>query len=351
MNPTAYSPFKARTIVEIIVCILASIPLLGQYSEAHLHTDSSEIEIIRNSVYHIFEETYHHKDSVWYSVHFIKDTTKLCHEGWTTKTGRRLGVWQNYNEEGVLMYTRDHDRATCVINKEQYPYFDLMERIKLKADSLIITTYSQAFFDKYVRFDFDFYAYKGQWVTYENGAKRYWSCDYLGTWTIPLKGKPNTFLFRYDVKTNDSEWNTDMISIQLDTAGNYIGNSDFSNVYGFEQVSSPEKTFLIDKTKAEKTAIRYGLKTTDPSCLSGYLSWEKFNTAAFYNGQFRYYLTELTDEIKDIRETGRSQVTYKYNVYVFNPWTGEFVEIKKMKNIHSWGKNSGNWTGLLPDNG
>ena len=60
--------------------------------------------------------------------------------------------------------------------------------------------------------------------------------------------------------------------------------------------------------------------------------------------------SELTEEVKDIKEKGRSSVVYKFNVYSFNPWTGEFVEMKKMKNIHSWEEHSGNWTGLIPDN-
>ena len=37
-------------------------------------------------------------------------------------------------------------------------------------------------------------------------------------------------------------------------------------------------------------------------------------------------------------------------VYVFNPWTGAFVEKNKMKAIREWEKLSGSSSGLIPDN-
>jgi len=339
---------NTRTIISTIL-ILTSFSTFGQFSRQNIETDSSDIEIIRNSVYHIYEETYKEKDSVWYSVHFIKDTTRLNTEGWKTKDDKYLGVWQEYNFEGELMYTRDHDNATCVVNKDLYPFHDLVERMKSKADSLIITTYSQEFFDKHVRFDFDCYAYHGHWITLSDGEK-YWSKDYLGSWTEPMKAKPNSFKFRYSVKIGGTEWYPEMIGIDLDSVGNYVPSKDFWNNYGFENVKAQKKTFEIDKLKAMEIARQHGLEITDQHKINEFLRWEKFKKAEFYDGQFRYYITELTEEVKDIKEKGRSSVVYKFNVYSFNPWTGEFVEMKKMKNIHSWEEHSGNWTGLIPDN-
>ena len=58
---------------------------------------------------------------------------------------------------------------------------------------------------------------------------------------------------------------------------------------------------------------------------------------------------KLTDQIDEIKKEGRSRITYKFNVYSFNPWTGEFLETKKMKQIKEWGKDSGFTSDLLPD--
>jgi len=37
-------------------------------------------------------------------------------------------------------------------------------------------------------------------------------------------------------------------------------------------------------------------------------------------------------------------------VYVFNPWTGDFIEKKKMKSVREWEEGHGLSTGLIPDN-
>lgn len=145
--------------LSVIIIFLFYIPAYGQYSEEHISTDSTDIEIIRNSAYKIYEESYKNKDLVWRSVWFIKDTTRLTTEGWTTKDHRRIGVWKEYNFDGQLMYTRDYDNGICEVNKSLYPYHDLLEQMKSRADSLIISTYSKEFFEKHVRFDFSVYAY------------------------------------------------------------------------------------------------------------------------------------------------------------------------------------------------
>ncbi|WLD22968.1 hypothetical protein NU10_09575 [Flavobacterium dauae] len=323
-----------KRIIISVILILTSLSTLGQFSKQNIETDSSKIEIIKNSLYYIYEETYNNKDSVWYSVHFIKDTTKLKTEGWTTKNDKRLGIWKEYNFDGQLMYTRDYDNATCEINENLYPFHDLLKKMKLKADSLIISTYSKEFFEKHVRFDFDCSTYDKDGYTY------------IGNWTEPMNRKPERFHFSYQVKLNTSEWYDDMIRIELDEKEIHIPKE---GIYGFDKVNSGNKTFQIDKDKAIEIAKSKGLQTNDLSTVSGFLKWEKSkNLKLFYNGQFKYYITEFTDEVKDIKKE-RSRIIYKYNVYSFNPWTGEFIEKKKMKRVREWEENSGFTSDLLPD--
>jgi len=319
----------------LAILILTSISTFGQFSRQSIKTDSSDIEIIRNSVYHIHEETYKNKDSVWYSIHFINDTTRLNTEGWQRKDGKRLGIWKEYNFDRQLLFTRDYDNAVCEINKALYPFHDLLEQMKTKADSLIVNTYCEEFFVKHVRFNFNCYTYDKD--------------GYVGSWTEPIKRKPTKFLFRYQVKLSTSDWYDEMIGIELDEKGKYIPNEGFWNNYGFENVKSNNKTFQIDKNKAIEIAKTKGLQTYDLDKVSEFLKWEKFKKPEFYNGQFKYYITELTGKIKDIKEEGRSRIVYKYNVYSFDPWTGEFIEKKKMKRVREWEENSGFTSDLLPD--
>jgi len=305
---------------------------------------------MRNSGYHIYEETFKDKDSWLYSGYFAKYTTRLNKQGWKTTDGKYLGVWREYNFKGQLMYTRDYDNATCVVNKDIYPYHHLLEKIKSKADSLIITTYSQEFFYNHVRFDFDCSAYHGHWETLSDGEK-YWDEDYLGSWIEPMKSKPNSFIFRYSVRIKDADWNYQMIGMDLDSLGNYVPTSDDRwNRYGFEDVKGNKRTFNIDKAEARKVASKHGLVISDTSEVSEFLTWENFQKQTFYNGRFRYYITELTSKTEYTKGLERRGIIYRFNVYSFNPWTGEFVEMKKMKSIEEWGEKSGHTTGLVPDN-
>ena len=302
-----------------------------------IETDSSKIEIIRNSVYRVYEETFKNNDSVWYNVTYIDDTTQLNTEGWKTKSGKYLGTWKEYNRKGDLMYSWDHETGVCNVNMSLYPYHDLLEKMKSIADSFIISVYSKEFFDRHVRFDCDCSAYDKD--------------GYVGSWTEPIKRKPTEFLFRYSVKLNTSDWYPEMIGINLDSLGNYIPSIDDTwNRYGFENVKGDKKTFNIDINKAAEIAKSYGLVVSDTSEISEFLTWENFKKQTFYNGQFRYYITELTSKTEYTEGTDRKGIIFRFNVYSFNPWTGEFIEKKKMKSRKEWGPVSGHTTGLMPDN-
>ncbi len=320
-----------------IIILFFSFQAFGQKKpfKEIIETDSSTIEIIRNSVYRCYEETYKNNDSVWWNVTYIDDTTQLHTEGWKLKSGKHLGIWREYNRQGKLMYTWNHEAGLCEVNKSRYPYHDLLEKMKSVADSLIISTYSKDFFEKHVRFNFNCY-------TYDEGG-------YVGSWTEPIERKPTKFLFKYQVKLNTSEWFNEMIGIELNENGEYIPNEGFWNNYGFEKVNSDSKTFQIDKNKAVEIAKTKGLQTNDLSKVSEFLTWEKFKKPEFYNGQFRYYITELTSKTEYTEGADRKGIIFRFNVYSFNPWTGEFIEKKKMKSRNEWGTQSGHSTGLMPD--
>lgn len=339
-----------RTTITLTLILLTVTSALGQFRQ-NISTDSSEIEIIRNSVYRFYEETFKLKDSIWCSVHFIKDTTRLHREGWKTKKGKHIGVWKEYNFDRQLLYTWNYDKGICEVNKNHFPYHDILQRMKKTADSLIIVTYSQEFFDKHVRFEYDFSAYNHYKTKFGCCEDSMWTHDYLGSWTEPLEAKPNSFKIRYKVRLLKNDEKGIELGVDIDSVGNYVpSGDDFWNNYGFEKVDGEKKSFDIDIRKATEIAKRHGLTITDTSEIGEFLIWENFKNQTFFNGQYRYYITDLTSKTEYKKSQDRQGMIYRYAVYSFNPWTGEFIEKKKMKSIHEWGKASGHKTGLLPDN-
>lgn len=326
-----------KNLFSIGLFFLSTVVNGQQPFEEIIETDSSSINIIRNSVYRVYTETFKRKDSVWYSVTYIDDTTKLNTEGWQLKNGRRLGIWKEYDREGNLLFTQNHDKHTCVVNPKMFPYHSILEQMKQTADKMIIEAYGRQFMDKHIVFNFDCYAYNKDE-------------DYLGSWTEPMTSKPNSFLLRYEVRLHQSDEDFIELGICLDSNGKYIPSADdMSNNYGFEQVKTQNRNFTIDKTKAIELAKKVGLTESDKTKINEFLFWESFKKQKYFNGQFRYYITELT-EIQEYKVSqNRQGIVYRYTVYVFNPWTGQFVEKKKMKTIKEWEELSGSSTGLIPD--
>jgi hypothetical protein len=228
-----------------ILLILFSVNLYGQKPFREIiETDSSTIEIIRNSVYRCYEETYKNKDSIWWSVSYIDDTTQLFTEGWKTKSDKYLGTWNEYNRQGELMYTWNHDNGLCEVNPRLYPIHDLLVKMKLKTDSIIIKTYSKDFFEKHVKFNYECNAYYGY--------------HYLGSWIEPLKGIPNNFLIRYDLLYDSIALFSRGIELRLDSVGNYVADEE----NGFEKLSSDsQRVFSVNKfniiEKAKKMDLQF----------------------------------------------------------------------------------------------
>lgn len=169
-----------------------------------------------------------------------------------------------------------------------------------------------------------------------------------GDWTDHFAKKPTKFLFRYDVKLDSKHVYPELIEFELDANGNFIPNES-EEVFGFEKRStiSTNGFALAYNTAIEIVKKKSGLSNQQ---LTGFLKWESFKKPSLYNGQFRFYVTVKTGSVKDIHPKGRSSVTDQFDIYSFNPWTGNFIEKKKMKSIKSWEELSGNSTGLIPDN-
>jgi hypothetical protein len=244
---------------------------------------------------------------------------------------------QNYGVEHPsqnMDYAEKHYK-TCY-NKKEYPFYDLQNKMKIMADSLISKMYGQSF-------------QKNNTVWSVGGSYIYNETE-SGNWTDKFKKKPTKFLFRYDVKLDNNNRYDDLIEFELDAKGNFIPNP-YEAIFGFEYVPDNLKGgFKLTLEDAIKQAKQLGLAENDTTKAVGILRWENFKKPELINGQFRFYVTIRIKTIENIVPNGRSSRTTKYEVYSFNPWTGEFIEKKKMKSIYSWEKMSGSSTGLIPDN-
>lgn len=315
-----------------------------------IETDSSNIEIIRNSLYRVFEERYKNKDSIWRNITFIDDTTRLCTEGWSFKNRSYIGVWKEYDRKGNLLYTLDYDNQISEVNPNFFPYHNILEEVKLKADNMFVENYSREFFEKHVKFKFHCYAYYKYKKRAKYNSTWEWEEESVGSWTEPMNKKPNLFIFEYEVRLNPKESQFILIRVQIDENGNFVpSGDDYFNNYGFEQLTNENRDFLLNEEKAMEVAKQNGLVITDSSKIYNFLFWENFKKKQFYDGQFRYYIIEFVKQIEYKASEERKGIVNKYIVYSFNPWTAEFIEKKKMRTKHEWEKSSGYSTGLVPD--
>jgi hypothetical protein len=346
--PSTQSFFNMRLLSCLVAFLLCS-NLEAQFSRQLIDTDSSEIEIVKNADYRFFTETYKYKDSVWYSVSFLNDTTQIREQGWHRKNRRHLGVWKQYTETGEWMYVWDHDKGTCVVNPKFYPYHYMLEDVKRKADSLLIYAYGIDFVKRHIFFNFELNAYV-EYIDQES-AKPTWLSKKVGSWVEPLEKIPNNFYIGYEVRLACSDEKFINLTLSFDSTGNYIPEGDLP-VYvnsGFEKIKGRSGIFTINKEIALSNAKKHGLILNAQSEVDGFLKWESFKTKDFYNGQFRYYLTVYKGHEAYTKGPERKGIVKKYDAYVFNPWNCKFVKRKKMKSIQEWTSHGGHSTGLIDD--
>lgn len=298
-------------------------------------TDSSVIETKYYPGGKEIKEKIKNKNLVYYW--FYRDNKDvLTTTAFNDTLGRDIGVSKQYDDNGKLLYTFDHDNGTWIVeNKKKYPFYELLNGMKLKADSLIISVYGKSFLEKNTIWNIN-----GSYIYNENES---------GSWTDNLRSKPNKFLFRYNVRLDQNHFYEDMIEFEINSDGKYIPNQ-YEQIYGFEKpIENVKREFNLNYNDAIEKAKKLGLTETDSIKAFAFLKWEGYGKPELYNGNFRFYVIIKTKTIKDIRPNGRSSVTEKFDVYSFNPWTGDFIEKKRMRSINSWEKYSGNSTGLIED--
>jgi len=275
------------------------------------------------------------KNIVFYD-YYYNGTTQLENTSTCDTLKRRIGITKQFSKKGKLEYTVDYDKGEWkVFNKNEYPFYDLQMKMKVMADSLVGKMYGHNFLINNTMWSVTTSA-----IYNENES---------GNWTDKFEKKPTKFLFRYDVKLDKDNKYEDLIQFELDANGNFIPNQ-YELIFGFENVPDNLKgSFKLKYEEAIKQAKQLGLTENSNKKAVGILRWENFKQPELINGQFRFYVTSRTKMIENILQNGRSSRIIKYEVYSFNPWTGEFIEKKNMKSVSSWEKNSGSSIGLMQD--
>jgi len=256
--------------------------------------------------------------------------------------GRPISIANHYTRNGELQYIQNYDKGEWIVyDKASHPYYDLQSTIKAKADSLISIMYGNDFLHNH-----SLWVIGGSYISNDKERRT--------RWTEMLKEKPTKFSFCYKVKLDSQDNYNSYIYFDLDNNGNFLpnlqGGGFFFSGSGFENVPDSIKGSLkLHYNEALIEAKKLGLVETDSTKAFGQLYWEDFRKSSIYNGQFRFYIGIKTKTIESLNPNGRSSKTTKYDVYSFSPWTGNFIEIKKMKVKHWWEKESSGFTLLEPD--
>ena len=284
---------------------------------------------------------YPKNEKIKHDEYYYNDTKILeSTHSYKLPSGEMMGLSKQYNKKGELEYVQNHDKGTWeVVKFDNYPYYRILVNVKSKVDSLIKTTYGREFFEKYV-------------VWSPEGSAFYNGEGAGATWYDYQEWKPKEFSITYSIRVATDEFYEDQIIVRLDSMGQiFFPFNKYDDIQGFEKVTS-KNGFLLNKKLAINKAKKIGLTENDTSKAFTNLTWRYTDSSGqqIFNGYFTYNVVIKTKTIIYKPSNGRSRIEYKFDVYVFNPWTGEFKERKKMKSFREWEGFHGLSTGLLPDN-
>ena len=252
---------------------------------------------------------------------------------------RLTGVTKYFNAKGEPEYIQDHDKGTWeVVKQDNYPYYRTLVKMKKTADSIMVASYGQEFFTEHLR-----WSSMGS-TFYDGKTKGSKWCDYE-VW------EPKRFLVSYSIRLSADEMYEDQVDVQLDSTGHlFFPFGRYNDVKGFERIPAGGG-FVLTKQSAIEKATELGMAEHENKKAFTFLSWtynEPYEMQ-LYNGRFLYNVIVNTRTLSLSVPNRRDKVEYKFDVYVFNPWTGEFIEKKKMRSFSKMERGAGDLKYLQPD--
>jgi len=308
------------------LCIVIASQVFAQNGKEIIMTDSTETEIIRNSVYIVSEENYRFKDSILYTVRYRADTTQICHKGWKNRRGDYFGKWSEFKLDGTWLKTIDYDNDTWEYNPIEYPFQNYLNEAKKITDRIVIEKYGLNFFKENIKFKF-------------HGDIR--GKTAFAGWTEPMKEKPLVFHVYYTIEIKDNQFFYDELDIEIDSIGNISKNTNTSQISFIDRIKGQTDTFMLTYKKAIDICKSNGLIISDTIKFETdfqFVFWKKHR----FTGKFVYTVRQhqKTKVLQGLCPMDCKTETI-YREWIIDPWTAELIENKKYRRIDSWSHGCG----------
>ena len=242
----------------------------------------------------------------------VQGQTSFIEKGRYDKEGDCKGIWKYYSEDGTLIKSINY-----VTGEKKYystyrdPFDKLLEKMKLKADSFLLKYFDKEFITNHIK--------------WEPNGSYYYGSEISGSWYEPPAGKPNKFLFRYNIIFDKKRIYNELIEFELNEYGNLIHEykEDLKGL-AYCKGNSVPCTFRATYKQALDTAKTHGLKTHGKTIF--YLDWRKTTPDDSIFGEYEIVVAKFRTKEKK----GNTTTSY-YDAVIINPWTGKFKENVELK--------------------
>ena len=319
----------SRSLITSVLLFSSSF-LFAQDKTTIIQTDFSVIKsVCKAGSYKIVEERFKKGNRILHTS-YHEDTLTIKNSHYTDTLNNFIGVQKIFDKKGKLIVSIDHTRLTWNADTGVYPSFPLLVRVKARADSVLRIYFGKEFASTSMR-----------WNIFS-------SCYFAGNSRSPNFGiswtredypsdEPTLCHVVYDI-VNEDEWRG-QVRMLIDTAGNIQGGQ--LTEPGFTLFNEGFKKFRNNEQPFYKLSIKHALKKAEGLGLekgehiittSSYI-WErdKDPVCPIFNGNVRLIISQSRKS--DFKFVGDVGVwTGNTNMWVFDPWSGDFIEKRKIKN-------------------
>jgi hypothetical protein len=304
--------------------------LFAQDKTTIIHTDSSVItSVCKAGSYKIVEERFKKGNRILHTS-YHKDTLTIKNTHYTDALNNFIGVQKIFDKKGKLILQIDHTKLTWYADTDVYPNFPLLDRVKARADSILRMYFGREF--AYASMRWNIFS-----SSYFAGNSR--SPNFGISWTREdyPSYEPTLCHIVYDI-VNENEYRG-QVKMLIDTAGNIQGGQLTEPGFilyneGFKKFTTNEHPFYkLSIKNALKKAEALGLETSDDIVTTTSYKWErdKDPISPIFNGNVRLIISQ--SKKSDFKLVGDVGVLTGYtNMWVFDPWSGDFIEKRRIKN-------------------
>ena len=327
-----------KRITSIFISSIFVFQLHAQEINRTLTTDSS---VIKTTIYRStdrvtkqftyssknVEESYKKKNLV-HIITTFQDTTIIAHDYYTKQNSTKwVGIFRSYYGDGRPKLTVDNDAGTWIpADTREYPNYAVLNKMKLKGDSIVRSFYGEYFFKKYVSWNI----YSSYYFDSAYTSEPSFSIEWLRDDTRNKYTSATEFYISYNINYEDQLFEN-AIRIIIDRNGKLLPSHPWNmnwTIYncGLENVNKSSDLSLITKSDAFVLAKQQGLKKEAHATVRCVLKWEskKEDEGQIINGRFVFSVTKnvpLTNKEKE-----KNVNVVHSTIWLFDPWTKKFIE-------------------------